>query len=92
MNGGRVRLLDLPRLRAQLVQLERRTARGGRDTVDHAPGGHDDLANAAAGALLGTLIANLGMYEYYRGLATQAAEPPAPGVHSTTRIIAGLGE
>jgi hypothetical protein len=29
--------------------LERRTARGGRDTIDHAPGGHDDLANVVAG-------------------------------------------
>jgi hypothetical protein len=25
-------------------------ARGGRDSIDHAPGGHDDLANAVAGA------------------------------------------
>ncbi len=52
VNAGRVALLDLPRLRAQLQGLERRVARGGRDSVDHAPGGHDDLANAAAGALV----------------------------------------
>ena len=32
--------------------LERRTARGGRDSIDHTPGGHDDLANAAAGVLV----------------------------------------
>jgi hypothetical protein len=32
------------------VSLERRTARGGRDTIDHPPGGHDDVANAVAGA------------------------------------------
>ena len=31
---------------------ERRTSRIGRDTIDHAPGGHDDLANAVAGALV----------------------------------------
>jgi hypothetical protein len=31
--------------------LERRTARGGRDNIDHAPGGRDDLGNAALGAL-----------------------------------------
>lgn len=37
----------------QLVGLERRTARGGRDSIDHPPGGHDDVANAVAGALLG---------------------------------------
>jgi hypothetical protein len=37
---------------SQFVQLERRTSRAGRDTVDHAPGGHDDVANAVAGALV----------------------------------------
>jgi hypothetical protein len=35
---------------SQFVGLERRTSRGGRDTVDHAPGSHDDIANAVAGA------------------------------------------
>ena len=37
------------RVLTQLVGLERRTARGGRDSIDHAPGAHDDLANAVAG-------------------------------------------
>jgi hypothetical protein len=49
VNSRRLDLLDEPRLIAQLVGLERRTARGGRDSIDHAPGGHDDLANAVAG-------------------------------------------
>jgi hypothetical protein len=52
LNSGKVELLDLPRLATQFVGLERRTARGGRDSIDHAPGAHDDMANAAAGALL----------------------------------------
>jgi hypothetical protein len=51
MNSGRVELLDQPRLLAQLASLERRTARSGRDTIDHPPGAHDDVANAAAGAI-----------------------------------------
>jgi hypothetical protein len=51
LNAKRVELLDNPRLAAQLVGLERRTARSGRDTVDHTPGGHDDLANVVAGVL-----------------------------------------
>jgi hypothetical protein len=47
-----VELLDVPALVNQLVGLERRTARGtGRDSVDHAPGGRDDLANALAGVV-----------------------------------------
>ena len=54
LNAHRVELLDNRRLHAQLLSLERRTGRGtGRDVIDHAPNSHDDLANAACGALLG---------------------------------------
>ena len=53
LNARRVELLDHPRLRAQLFGLERRTARSGRDSIDHAPKAHDDLANAVAGLLVG---------------------------------------
>jgi hypothetical protein len=52
LNSGKLELLDNKRLASQLVGLERRTARGGRDSIDHAPGSHDDIANAALGALL----------------------------------------
>ena len=53
LNSGGIVLPRNERLVAQLVGLERRTARGtGRDIVDHSPGGHDDLANAVAGAAL----------------------------------------
>jgi hypothetical protein len=51
INSRTVDLLDSDRLLNQLVGLERRTARGGRDSIDHAPGGHDDLANAVAGVV-----------------------------------------
>jgi hypothetical protein len=60
LNSRRVELLDHPRLINQLVSLERRTARGGRDSIDHPPGGHDDVANAVAGALLAALEAHKG--------------------------------
>lgn len=53
--SGTVDLLDDPRMLAQLAALERRKGRGGRDTIDHPPGGHDDVANAVAGALVGAL-------------------------------------
>jgi hypothetical protein len=52
LNGHRCSLLDNPRLTAQLCGLERRTARGGRDSIDHATGAHDDVANSAAGCLV----------------------------------------
>jgi hypothetical protein len=53
LNSNAAQLLDLERLRNQLLGLERRTSRLGRDSVDHAPGpgSHDDLVNAACGAL-----------------------------------------
>ncbi len=50
--AGRVRLLDNARLVNQLASLERRTSRNGKDRVNHPPGGADDVANAAAGALV----------------------------------------
>ena len=52
INSTAVDLLDNERLVTQLTSLERRTSRGGRDSIDHAPGAHDDLANAVAGALV----------------------------------------
>ncbi len=53
LNAGQVKLLDLPRLRSQLLALERRTIRGtGRDKIDHPTAGADDLINAVAGALV----------------------------------------
>jgi hypothetical protein len=52
LNSKKVELLDNPRLIAQLCNLERKTARSGKDSVDHGPGGHDDVINAAAGVLL----------------------------------------
>jgi hypothetical protein len=50
--SGRAEILEDKRLISQLCSLERRTSRGGRDSIDHAPGSHDDLINAAAGALV----------------------------------------
>jgi hypothetical protein len=52
INSHGFRLLDLEVLTNQLVSLERRTSRSGKDSVNHPPGAHDDLANAALGALV----------------------------------------
>jgi hypothetical protein len=51
INSKQIDLLDHTKLVNQLTSLERRTARGGRDSIDHAPGQHDDLANAVAGVI-----------------------------------------
>jgi hypothetical protein len=50
VNSGKIELLDHPRLVAQLCGLER--WRSGKNSIDHAPGGHDDVANAVAGSLV----------------------------------------
>ena len=50
LNSGRVVLPNSERLVNQLCGLERRVSRAGKDSIDHGPGGHDDLANACAGA------------------------------------------
>jgi hypothetical protein len=51
LNSGRVKFPSDRRLRAQFEALERRASRT-KDVVDHLPGTHDDVANAAAGALV----------------------------------------
>jgi hypothetical protein len=51
INSKQIDLLDHKKLVNQLCSLERRTGRGGRDSIDHPPNQHDDLANAAAGAI-----------------------------------------
>jgi hypothetical protein len=49
INAKTIRLLDHPRAINQICLLERRTSRGGRDSIDHPPNTHDDVANAIAG-------------------------------------------
>lgn len=49
LNAGQIDLLDNARLVNQLCNLERRTTRGGRDSVDHPAHAHDDVCNAVAG-------------------------------------------
>lgn len=51
INSRKVDLLDDDRLINQFVGLERRVG-SQKDRIDHAPGAHDDLCNAAAGCLL----------------------------------------
>ena len=49
LNSRTILLVDNDRLVNQIASLERRTSRGGKDSIDHPPQGHDDLANVVAG-------------------------------------------
>src|SRR5262245_7492249 len=61
LNAGRITLPKSERLVQQLCGLERRVSRAGKDSIDHGPSSHDDLANAIAGAadLVGEPSVNL---------------------------------
>jgi hypothetical protein len=55
LNSQQIELLDNERLFNQLISLERRTARGGRDSIDHPKGMRDDVVNSVAGAAVNIL-------------------------------------
>jgi ribosomal protein L37AE/L43A len=74
-------LLDNKKLISELSSLERRTGRSGRDSIDHPPGGHDDMANAAAGALVRALGSSncYGLLDYFAGIQAGTIPMPLPG-------------
>ncbi len=49
IRSGQVELVPDEKMILQFQQLERRTAAGGKENIDHRPGAHDDRANAVAG-------------------------------------------
>lgn len=63
LNSRKVRLLEHDVMRKQLCSLERRTAWGGRDTIDHPANGHDDFINVAAGVLVGLGVRRTSMMD-----------------------------
>ncbi len=88
-------LLDIPRLASQFLALERRTSRAGKDSVDHPPGGHDDVANAVAGALtMATGASEPGILAYYReecAAYERGDHPFSPARPKTIRVMAPAG-
>jgi hypothetical protein len=66
LNSRTCGLVDNKTLERQLVGLERRTSRGGKDTIGHAPGGFDDVANAVCGALVHATAAHCGDPRFYQ--------------------------
>jgi hypothetical protein len=63
---GLVRLPDHAKLLRELRLLERQAHRGGKESVDHPRGGHDDFANAVCG-VLHFLALRMGYDTSYRG-------------------------
>ena len=78
LNSGRIMLPKHDRLVSQIVGLERRVSRAGKDSIDHAPHGHDDLANVVAGVADAT---RLPYYDPFMGCGSEYDQhpPPTPG-------------
>lgn len=75
LNANQVELLDLPKLRSEMMTIVRRGA-----SLDHMPGRHDDWATAAAGALtmvnpdIGNTSPNI--LEFYKRQSEASAAQP----------------
>jgi hypothetical protein len=78
LNSGRIMLPKHDRLVSQIVGLERRESRAGKDSIDHAPHGHDDLANVVAG------VADATRLPYYD--RSWAAAPSRTSIHRQRRV------
>jgi len=68
--NGKVELLDNGRLISQLKSLDRKVRAGGKDQVDNFHG-HDDLANAAAGACVLCALEEADVIPQYAGTGPQ---------------------
>jgi hypothetical protein len=78
-------------LLAELRNLERRTHRGGKDTVDHPFGGHDDYANAACGAAYlcaGTAVSGQRFVDFWTSSIACAAGDKAALAARAERVAA----
>jgi hypothetical protein len=86
LTSGRTRILDSKRLVGQLCNLERKTTPGGKDRIDHPAGLHDDVSNAACGALVlaGDWGTYDGSYDWVR--SPEDAPPPGPPVNPPTNV------
>ena len=80
VNQGSIELLDDKRQTNQLIALERRTSRTGKDSLGHPQGGHDDRAVALA--LAAAKAAKKKRYHDPRTLSFTdgAGKQPLPGL------------
>jgi hypothetical protein len=92
LNSVRVSLLDHPKTNNQILSLERRTSRGGRDAIDHPRNQHDDLANVVAGcaALLNDVH---GGYDYsmkWLGYDDPTSTPRSQAAQALSGFLEGM--
>ena len=79
LNAGKIDLPRYERAINQICSLERSVQRSGRDQITHPTYGHDDIANAIAGAV-DLAYSHTGYDRFYKGWcddpAPQQQQPP----------------
>jgi hypothetical protein len=92
LTSGQIELLDNDRMKNQFAALERRTG-AARDMIDHPVGGADDVANAAAGAIVLALPSTqgvLGVVEWLKGIVSgkypHPDQLPAPAASTKSTV------
>jgi hypothetical protein len=90
INSGNVQLINNPRLISQLCNLERRTARSGKDSIDHVKGGHDDIANAAALAIVSASNRKRGLAGLFTPTVMQRVSNPHTLLRREPKTLAHL--
>jgi hypothetical protein len=89
INSKSIVLPQNDRLIAQLIGLERQTTRAGRDSIDHAPGAHDDIVNAVAGV---ASLCHKPVYDSnYEGWQDMPDPCEQPTTHPRPHPFFGLG-
>ena len=88
LNSGRIVLPRNDRLQGQIVGLERRTSAVGRDTISHPDRGHDDVANAVAGA---AALSKFGGYDTSLRWVSGDDDSGAPGSASVFKPSSTAG-
>jgi hypothetical protein len=88
ISSGQVQLLDHVRAIAQFAALERRTFPSGKDRIDHPLNGHDDLANAIAGAAVLASADREQAIPLVAPIIVSQNMPPSPGMSTTAAFYA----
>jgi len=91
INGGRVELPAHQTLRTQLGNLERRVGRTGQDSIGAVAGAHDDVSDAACGALVlaGGGMPGDGWLSYLRDEVIRTGAPLPASATAADRARAG---
>jgi hypothetical protein len=79
LNSGRILLPKSDRTANQIVGLERKVSRAGKDSIDHGPHGHDDLANCVAGVAAATRTTGYNILGPWVDTGDDQKPPPEPG-------------